>query len=278
MMEDKVQKIQEIIAAKVTGVWEARHEASGGHRYFHNPSGYYQRSVTTKLGGVLSKPHLIKWGIRIAVEWLQVQDRWQRLNIKSSYDEMMAGAVLAHTDVRDDAGSVGGQAHSAIERWINQGIADGEMPEDITKFAVENADTRAIAAMRSVQKLFKDKNIIPICSEILVGDIRYSAGQLDFLCFWEGVLTLVDWKSSNNVSQDYILQAVAYKKFLESMTGLKIKKVKIAHISKDSDKYTIYKVGDFEKAWKAFKAVCFVYDWKHDKKSVLEKDIRRLIV
>lgn len=274
---NKVEKIQAIIKEKVTGIWEPRH-TTNGHFYYNNKTGHLQASVTSKLGGVLSKPHLFKWGIKTAISWLLVDDRLERLRSESWREEMISGAMLAPTDIRDEAGGVGGQAHSAIENWINQGIADGVMPEDITKFAVENADPRAIAAMRAVQKLFREKNIIPICSEILVGDIRYSAGQLDFLCLWENELCLVDWKSSNQVSQDYILQAVAYKKFFEAMTGLLIKKVKIAHISKDSDKYTIYKVSDFAKAFRAFKAVCAVYDWRNDKKSVLEKDIKRLSI
>jgi hypothetical protein len=62
------------------------------------------------------------------------------------------------------------------------------------------------------------------------------------------------------------------------MTGLKVKKVKILHLSKDSDKYTIYNIRNINKAWKAFKQVCGVYAWRQDKSSVLEKDVKKLTI
>jgi len=270
--DEKVEKIQEIIKLKVLGVWESCHDDSG-HRYRNTKTGHVQRSVTTKLA-ILSKPHLLAWGVKMGALWLMEGDRAQQLLNPNATEAMIQGMQMAHTDIRDNAGAIGNSAHSGIQRWINQGIADGYMSEDIIFFAPPNCDTRAIAAMRSVQKLFKEKNIIPIASEIIVGDILFSAGQLDFLCFWDGDLCLVDWKSSNQVSQEYILQVVGYLKFWESMTGIKIKKAKIAHISKDSDKYTIYKVPNFGKAWKAFKQICHVYDWKIDKSNALKKDIK----
>lgn len=274
-----VEKIKQIIKEKVIDVWQSAHD-DYGHRYRNSKTGHIQRSVTTKLGGVLAKPHLTNWAVKMGAEWLcRDKDRAQKLFDDRFRDETIKGMQLAHTDVRDDAGGVGGQAHSMIERWLNDAIASGSFPEDITKFAPPNCDPRAIAAARGVEKLHKDKDITPIATEILVGDIRYSAGQLDYLCLWgnEG-LTLVDWKSSNAVSQEYILQTVAYKKFLEGMTGLRIKKVKILHLSKDSNKYDIYKVGNFEQTWKAFKLVCGIYDWKNNPKNKLEKDIKKIAI
>lgn len=271
------EQIKQIIKDKVEGVWEARHTGSG-HRYVHLPSGVYQNSVTTKLG-ILSKPHLAKWQIRMACEWLLKDDRMERLRSEQYRYEMMAGAMLAPFDIRDDASDVGHYAHSIIERWLNDIIASNSFIKDITTFAPGNCDPRAIAAARGVQKLHQDKKIIPIATEILVGDIRYSCGQLDYLCLWgnEG-LTLVDWKSSNQVSQDYILQTVAYCKFLEGMTGLKIKKIKILHLDKGSDKYSIYKVSKINEAWKAFKNICIAYDWKINPKNKLEKDVKRIAI
>jgi len=267
--------MQEIIKQKITGVWVADHDGSG-HRYLHNPTGKHQRSVTTKLG-VLSKPHLAKWQIKMAINWLCVDDRWKRLQNEHWKDEMMTGAMLAPFDVRDDAGAVGTVAHNAIERYINEWIATGTKPEDIKSFAPTVCDPRSIASMRAVEVYFKKHDIEPIASEILVGDIKYSAGTLDFLAFVDGKVTLIDFKTSNGVDQvGYSAQVAAYKYFFEHMTGVKIAKVKILHLSKDSDKFTVLDVKNLPQAWKAFKQICQVYDWVYSKGDKIINDIKRL--
>lgn len=275
--QEKVNQIQKIIQEKILGIFEAEHD-SFGHKYRNIKTGYLQKSVTTKLQ-VLEKKHLIRWAVKIGIEWLQVEDRWQRLNNEAWHDEMVNGAQMAHTDIRDSAGGVGHQAHSAIERYINEWIASGIIPEDITKYAIENCDPRAIASMRASEVWFRKSNIIPIASEILVGDDRYSAGTLDFICMMNGKLTLIDHKTSNAIDQvGYSAQVAAYKYFFEKMTGLKIEMTKILHLSKDYDKFTVYKVCNIPKAWKAFKCICGVYDWMYAPGEKIIKDIKRLTI
>lgn len=275
---NKVEKIQAIIKEKVTGIWEPRHDGSG-HRYYNNKTGHLQRSVTTKLG-ILHKPHLAKWQIKVAVEWLCVEDRWQRLMHESWKEEMLSGAMLAPFDVRDDAGGVGTQAHNAAESYILDWIASGEKPVDIKAYAKEGDDPRAVASMRAVEAFFNKHYIQPIASELLVGDIRYSAGTLDLLAMMDDKLTLIDFKTSNGVDAiSYSAQVAAYKFFFESMTGLKIKQVKILHLSKDYDKFTVYDVKYLPQAWKAFKQICGVYDWMSDnRKEKIQKDIKRMSI
>lgn len=271
-----VEQIKKIIAEKVTGKWEPRH-TDRGHRYCEVSSGFIVPSVTTKQGGVLSKPHLISWAIKMGAEWLLKEDRLNRIATERFRDDMIKGMQLAHTDIRDEAGSVGTLAHNAIERYINDWVASGVRPENIVALAPDNCDPRAIASMRAAETWFKKSDIIPIVSEILVGDRRYSAGTLDFLCLLNGQLTLIDHKTSNGIDQTgYSTQVAAYKYFFEKMTGLKIKHCKILHLSKDYDKFTIYKVVNISKAWKAFKQICAIYDWIYDKNDKIISDIKRI--
>ncbi len=272
-----VEEIKAIIKEKVIGKLEPRHDSSG-HKYFFTETGHIQRSVTQKLG-ILGKPHLIKWAIRVGIEWLQIEDRWNKLHLEQFKEEMLSGAQLAHMDIRDDAGGVGTVAHNAAERFINQWISDGVKPKDIQSFSISNPDPRSVASMRSIEAFFNKHNIYPIASELLVGDIRYSAGTLDFLCFMDDKLTLIDFKTSNSVDQiSYSAQVAAYKYFFEKMTGLKIKQVKILHLSKDYDKFTVYKVNFLPKAWTAFKQICSIYDWIYSSGEKISKDIKRLSI
>jgi|6_EtaG_2_1085325.scaffolds.fasta_scaffold58604_2 DNA-binding CsgD family transcriptional regulator len=269
------QEIEKIIQEKVTNVWEPRHDDMG-HRYANLKTGHIQRSVTTKLA-ILSKPHLISWAVKIGAQWLLQEDRLNRFATERFRGDMIKGMQLAHTDIRDDAGDVGTVAHNAAERYINEWIAIGERPNDIKLFAPRGCDSRAIASMRAVEAFFKKNDIVPLASEILVGDIRYSAGTLDLLCLMDGKLTLIDFKTSNAIDQTgYSAQVAAYKYFFEGMTGLKVKKTKILHLSKDYDKFTVYNVKYLPKAWKAFKSICYLYDWIYQTKNKVVKDIKRI--
>lgn len=275
MTSEKVQKIKDIIRDKVTGVWVPEHDTSG-HRYRNTITGILQKSVTTKLQ-ILSKPHLIRWAVKVGVEWLKVSDRWTKLNHESWAEEMMAGAQMAHTEIRDQAGGVGTQAHNAIERYINDWIASGDKPVSIVNFSNPSDDPRAIASMRAVELFFSKNDIVPIASELLVGNDKLSAGTLDFLCFMNGKLALLDWKTSNAVDAiSYSAQVAAYKQFFEQMTKLKIKTTKILHLSKDYDKFTVYNVLKINKAYQAFKAICNVHDWMYGPGEKIEKDIKKL--
>lgn len=276
-IDEQVEKIQEIIKLKITGVWQANHDTAG-HRYLNNQTGHNMRSVTTKLQ-VLSKPHLIRWAVKVGIEWLQVEDRWQRLLNEAWHEEMVSGAQMAHIGIRDEAGGVGTIAHDAAERYENEWIASGERPKDIKVFLKENPDPRSIASARAVEAFFCKRDVIPIASEILVGDVRYSAGQLDLLCFLDGKLTLIDHKTSNSIDQiSYSMQVAAYKYFFEKMTGLKIKQCKILHLSKDMDKFTVFDVKYLPQAWKAFRQICGVYDFMFNNKEKIIKDIKRLSI
>lgn len=279
--DEKVEKIEEIIKLKITGVWEPRH-TDRGHFYYNTKTGHLQASVTSKLGGVLSKPHLINWAVRKGAEWLLEGgvERMKHLMREDMRDSIIVGMEKAHTDIRDTAGNIGTVAHNAAERYINQWIADGIRPKvAMVTFAIENPDPRSVASMRAIEAFFDKNPTIPIASEILVGDIRYSAGTLDFLAIVKGELTLLDFKTSNAVDEiSYSAQVAAYKYFFEDMTGLKIKKTKILHLSKDYDKFTVYNVLKLPAAYRAFKQICAIYDWKYGRSAKIEKDIKRISI
>jgi len=258
----------------VEGRVEARHDEYG-HKYEFN--GKILTSVTTKLQR-LNKPHLQKWKTVKAIEWLEREDRWERLKDPTlKREDIINAALFAPDSIRDDAGNVGTQAHNIIERYVNEWVSTGQMPVDIRNFCdMTKTDPRAIASARAAEAAFRKHNVQPIACELLVGHPKWSAGTLDFLCIWDGKLCLADFKTSNSVSDDYAMQTAAYKYMFEHMTKVKISTIKIMHFSKDNDSFTIYNVKKVSEAWKAFKAICTVDDWFNNRTKKLEKDIRRL--
>ena len=273
-----IDKIKKIIAEKVDGIWESAHDGSG-HRYRNTITGHLQRSVTTKLG-VLSKPHLMNWAVKMGVEWLMKDERWKKLSNEHWKDEMVSGAQLAHTDVRDNAGAIGTVSHNMAERYINEWMSSGERPQDIRSFAPPNYDPRSIASARAIEAWMVKNDITPVASEILVGNIKFSAGTLDLLYLDnKNRLCLGDFKTSNAIDKNsYSMQVAAYKYFFEEMTGLKIYKSIILHVSKDYDKFDVYKVNNSTSAYKAFKNTCVLYDFMYSSKNKVEKDIKRISI
>lgn len=277
-MVSPIEKYRKIIQERVIGKVKADHDDTG--HWYLLPSGKREASVTTKL--ILDKPHLIKWAIRLAFEWMELDERWNKMT-PNNRDEYLQGATLAHTEERDTAGSIGHQAHAVLELYIKEWIANGSPREDIKTMITPGTHYKVFGACRSAEAGFKEYNIVPIASEILVGwekfrkngDTLYSgAGTLDAI-MWNTEtreLELWDFKTSNQVNDGYAMQIAAYKKFFEDMTGLKIKKSRVLKIDKFSDKFLCYNVRDTKNAFKAFVAMSFVYDWIHNGREKLTKD------
>lgn len=290
-MEREVAKLKALIAEHVAGRWVPEHDQYGHHyreiipaskdpRVKMNTEGVLQDSVTTKLG-ILNKPHLMRWAIRIGIEWMEVEERWSRL-IGPDREELLSGAMAAHTDIRDTAGSVGTQAHDIFERYVIDWIEKGVRPETVRSFVIEGTDPRAISCALGLEQLFIKKNVVPVATELLVGNRRYSSGTLDLLCYWEGRLTLVDYKTSNQVDKvNYPLQVAAYLYFFKHMLGKNcptFNRAKIILLSKDSPKYEVWKVNYLPDAFEAFKAVCKIYDWAKSRKVKTEKDVNKIVL
>lgn len=282
MTKDKVLKA---IEENVTGVWVAAHDERG-HHYRHRPTGILVDSVTTK--NILEKEHLRPWAIRVALEWLEDDDRWNKyVNRKkqgAEKNEYLQGAILAHTSIRDDAGTVGSYVHDAAEGYIKEWIATGTKPDDIIRFLDPNRDTsdgRIIAGVRSIKKLFDDRpDVIPVASELLVGDVGLnSAGTLDLLVLNKGELELWDFKTSNSVDPiGYSMQIAAYSYMFQKMTKLKPKRWKVVKISKDYDKVDIYRLVGYKEALETFKRLSGVYDRVKRRAFTLERDVKRIVL
>jgi len=276
-MKRTPEQVRKIIEEKVVGKVTSQHNDKGHYYQVEGGLGL-TASVTTKLG-ILSKPHLSKWQIRVALEWMQVGDRWERFNQKDTSSDMLLGAMAAPYDVRDEHGFVGTIAHQAAEDYINHYLDTGIAPESMTKFLPSGCDARAVASTRGIEMFFKKNEIIPIASEILVADRKYAAGTLDFICLMNGKLTLIDFKTSNAVDEvSYSMQVAAYKYFFEKMTGLKIQQCKILHLSKSDDRFTVYKINNLKEAYRIFKNICLTYDWINDPSKKVEKDVIRVVI
>lgn len=262
------EQIKSVIVSKIEGKVIPDHDETG--HFYLLPNGKRVASTTSKL--IIEKPHLRFWAVKKGIEWLEIDNRFSKLSTPER-DDIINGATYAHTEVRDDAGSVGSLAHDVVENYIKHWIKTGHKPVDIRQGFPVNSDPRSVAAARSVEAFFNSHDIIPLASELLVcSEKRGSAGTMDFVAIIDNVLTLLDFKTSNNVSDDYALQVADYAAMFKEMSGVAIKEVKILHLSKDYDKFTVYNVPNLAKALKAFKGISNCYDWLMNGEVKLIKD------
>ena len=110
---------------------------------------------------------------------------------------------------RDEAGGIGTAAHAMVEARI-----DGEDPEGVEELlGLDDAGRdRARKAFGNYERWARMSNLQIIAQEMQLVSERYRfGGTPDAIGMVDGVLCLVDWKTSNGVFSDYLLQLAAYK-------------------------------------------------------------------
>ena len=104
--------------------------------------------------------------------------------------------------VRDDAATVGTMAHAAVEAWIHkQDFAFVGDPEITSK-----AQTSFEAFLEWAQqtRLIVDRTEMPLISE------KYAFGGTFDAILLDGRRAMGDWKTSNGVYPEYLIQIAAY--------------------------------------------------------------------
>lgn len=277
-MSYTLEEVQAAIAEKVTGKIVPRHTIDK-HVYEFVATGRRVDSVTQK--NILDKPHLIPWAVGLAIDFLEKDNRFEQLK-GPTRESLLMTAKFVHRDTRDEAGTLGGQAHAVIETWLKEWIRTGIRPiDDIRAFlAIKGTqDHRVWAAARSAEAAFNKYKVEPVAVEIIVGIDGEGAGTLDLMVLTdEGELELWDWKSSNQVNDFYAMQVAAYRRYFMHMTGLKVGKVRIFKIDKAMDRFHSYLVPFPNEAAAAFRGLSKAYDWLANSKDKLVEDKKRITI
>lgn len=269
-----LEEVKKNIAENVTGKIKAVHTMD--KHVYRLPDGSLVDSVTQR--NIIDKPHLIPWAVRLAIEFLEKDDRFIQLK-GPTRDDLVKIAQFVHRDTRDDAGTVGGQAHQILEDWENEWISTGMHPGDIRRFLEKTEDARVWAAARSGAAVFDKYPVVPVAAELLVGVAKEGAGTLDLLVLNEaGELELWDHKTSNQVDPFYAMQTSAYRHFFQKMTGLYIARIRVLKLDKGSDRFHVYNVPFPNRSYAAFRHLSKVYDWQQGDWDKLVEDKRRVVL
>lgn len=163
--------------------------------------------VTHILSSMLHEDYLMDWANYIG--------RYKRQN---------------HNDVREYSADIGTAVHEYIEKYISCNyIPDFLDIEDISKrIKVKNG----FHSFKQWWDIILTHNIkVLMQEEPLV--CKYYGGTLDMLISIDGLIYLVDFKTSNHFSYKYHLQTAAYRRILYYERGIIVDGIIILKLSKD---------------------------------------------
>lgn len=166
-------------------------------RYGYRIDGEFYRRVTTQLRGI-PKPWLANWAAKMVAEFaVEHREQWEALG-KTDAVKLLKGSPWSK---RDDAGDRGTAIHNTIEAYVK----DEPEPDGLTE------DEAACAARAKAFLEARPSRVL--ASELTVYHTGHGyAGTLDL---WdvtdEGVLTILDWKTSSGIYPEHAVQQVAYR-------------------------------------------------------------------
>lgn len=167
-------------------------------------------------------------------------------------------------DVSGKAADIGTAAHAMVEAYIKGenpmmvggllNLKEDERPKAINAFEMYGK----WASMSSLKVLYQE---IPLVSE----ELRF-AGTPDAIGLVGDELCLVDWKTSNAVYSDYLLQLAAYRHLWEvnHPNELLIGGFHLCRFSKDHGDFSHHYYKELDSAWEMFKSLRKAYGYDYE--------------
>jgi genome maintenance exonuclease 1 len=219
-----------------------------GHTY--TMGGKLLTGVTTVLD-VRAKDFLKWWTVKLMYQTLLPKLKEVQGISEEEWEKILLEAKKAHTVKSKEALVSGTIAHDWIEKYIKG--EKNDLPED----------EKARNAINEFLSWEKEHRVEWIASELVVASPEHQyAGTIDFIARIDGKLTLGDFKTSSQISEDYYLQTAAYQMALEPLIDEPIEQRVILRIPKDGTEfeYQIVPTGvEFDK--KTFLALREAHRW-----------------
>jgi hypothetical protein len=172
-----------------------------------------------------------------------------------------------HREVRQQAADAGSMVHAMVENSIHgRDKWEGIPPLD------EKTNAQAEQGFSSFQDWSRVMHVQYLATETpMVSESFRYGGTPDALGTVDGKLALLDWKSSNAVYGDYIIQLAAYKVLCEEdHRWQRIDQVYLLRFGKDHGDFHCHSYPDsvLEMGWEAFQHLLALYDLDKQLKKV----------
>ncbi len=178
-----------------------------GHTY--TLGGDLLTGVTTILG-VRNKDFLKWWTVKLMYETLLPKLKDVQGIGEKEWEAILLEAKKAHTIKSKEALDSGKIAHEWIEQYVGARI-DGK-----ALYNEPIADEKAQNAVNQFLEWEKAHKVEWLASELVLAHPGHKfAGTVDAVARVDGVLSVLDWKTSNQISEEYFLQTAAYMFLLD---------------------------------------------------------------
>ena len=216
----------------------------------------------TKVLGVISKPALVPWALKMGVEWFEgkvFKDEESSANGTHVYksplglDSIIKGIKSAHRQTSTSAINIGTITHDWVEEAINFHIKGGVIPELPTQ-------EEALNSIDAFKSWVQENDIEWISAEEKLYHRKHKyAGTVDALANINGEYCVIDWKTSKAVYPEYHLQVAAYAKAVEDMYEKKVDATYILRCDKVTGRFEAVRSTDIAKNFRAFLAALTLY-------------------
>jgi hypothetical protein len=188
------------------------------------PDPYSDRKLpsVTSILGLLDKPALMYWSVNCACDYIQENCHGVVSLSKKTLFNLIEKARKEWRNVGKKAMDIGTQVHENIQYYLENNLKEPKIED-------ENVLSAFIAFLE-----WKDKhNLVPIACEHVVYGKDY-AGTVDLICKLDDKVTLIDFKSSKAIYDEYWYQAGAYANAWDLGTSPFIEQVGILRLDKET--------------------------------------------
>ena len=193
---------------------------------FYTVKGHRVPSVTTILS-VINKPFLVPWALNCAESafesGLKLIDHDNRSD--ESMMELFRASKQANRIVSNEAKNIGSESHESFEAVTNG--------EDVFTIHKETSST-----VKAFRQFFADYKPETIQNEVFVSTKLY-AGTADWIGIINDKVTLIDFKTSKRIFDEYKYQVAAYRNawnFARKNTP-KVERSGVLRLDKKTGKY-----------------------------------------
>lgn len=208
--------------------------------YLQTPDGLEKLISSSQVGQIIDRSAaLVPWACKMManklIKTIPTETPWPFDSPKeprisaiylSEFETLVNKAKTAHKDELEDAGNVGKDAHDWIENYIRLQLKGSDYTVQVP------VDDRARTAVNAALNWMQQHNVRWVCTERKIYSRKYKyAGTMDGLAWidscggpccpkpYKDRLAVVDWKTSNHLHIEYILQITSYLQAYVEETG-----------------------------------------------------------
>ena len=186
----------------------------------------------TTIVGLLDKPFLVKWANKLGKQGIDV------------------------TEYVEQTAKLGTLIHNIIESHTTK------TEVDLSEYSDKDIDIAEQIFFKNYMQWESQHKVEPIAIELsLVSEEYKFGGIIDFYAILDGIYTVIDFKTSKQISKEHLLQVSSYVQLLKE-NGYQVDRLLILDVKKDinlklEEKYLT--IEETESYWKLFKYLIDVY-------------------